>query len=266
MNSTKRIFGVLAILLGVVGLVVCLAGMIGVWKVHHRIDQTLEKTFTRVDVVFGKLHERGQQATERIQGTQLAIRQLNDRVQQRVAKLRDIPKIDAADIDQIERQLYARIQQAKSLIEFMTSTIDLVSQLLEMTESTSNFLQDGSRTTKDLVVSLRSGRDEINVASNLIAKVQIDLVEIRANRNVDEVASRIKTISSRIDASLAKVEGYANAFESGVAKTRTDVKLLGERIRWKLTVIAIVLMVILLWLAVGQLSLTIHGRSMLYHQ
>jgi chromosome segregation ATPase len=266
MNWTKRLFGVLAILLGAVGLFMCLAGIAGVWTVRNRVDETLEKTFGRVDEVFVKLHNRTQEATGHIQSTQDSVRQLNDRVQRRVAELRDVPQEEAADIDQIERQLYARIQQAKTLIEFMQSTVDLVAQLLEMTESTSTFLQDDTRTTQDLVASLQAGRDEINVAANLVGKLQLDLGEVRANRNVDEVAERIKTISSRIDVSLAKVEGYATAFESGVSKTRTDVKLLGEQIRWKLAVIAVVLMVILLWLAVGQLSLAIHGRGLLRRQ
>ncbi len=263
---TKRIFGLLALMLGIVGLVVCLAGIVGVWTVRNRVDLTLEKTFGRVDDVLERLHARAQEATDRIQSTQDSVRDLNARIQQRVAELRDVPLEEAADIDQIERQLYARIQQAKTLFEFMQSTVELVAQLLEMTEATSGFLQDDSRTTQELVASLRAGRDEINVAANLGAKVQLDIIELRANRNVDEVAKRIKTISARLDTSFAKVEGYGIAFESGVSKTRGDVKLLGQRIRWKLTVISVVLTVILFWLAVGQLSLAIHGRATLQRQ
>ncbi len=142
MTWTKRIFGLLALMLGAVGLVVCLAGIVGVWTVRNRVDLTLEKTFGRVDDVLGKLHDRAQEATDRIQSTQDSVRDLNARVQQRVAELRDVPLGEAADIDQIERQLYARIQQAKTLIEFMQSTVELVAQLLEMTEATSDFLQD----------------------------------------------------------------------------------------------------------------------------
>lgn len=100
------------------------------------------------------------------------------------AELRDEPKEEAADIDELERQLYARVQQVTAWIGFMQSTMNLVEQLLEMAEPTSAFMQDDSRTTQDFIPSLRAGREEINQTSKLVDEVKAGLVEIHA-RPVD---------------------------------------------------------------------------------
>lgn len=263
MKWTTRISGILLLVLGVAGIIVCLAGIAVTWKVRNRLDDTVATTFSRVDDALTRLEDRAQRTNERIEGVQESLHDLNDRVQQRVAELRDVPKEEAADIDELERQLYARVQQVTAWIGFMQSTVDLVEQLLEMTESTSAFLQDDSRTTQDLISSLRAGRAEINQTSKLVDEVKAGLVEIRARRNVEENAKLITSISSRIDASLTKVQGYGRKFEAGVAKSRTSIKEVGDRIRWRLTVIATVCTLLLLWMAGGQFCLATQGRRML---
>jgi hypothetical protein len=90
--------------------------------------------------------------------------------------------------------------------------------------------------------------------------------DLRANRNVAENAKQIETLSSRIDASLTKVQGYGQNFEAGVVRARTSITILGDRIRWRLSVISVVCTLLLLWMACGQLSLTMHGRKILRQQ
>jgi len=263
MKWTTRVSGVLILLLGVAGIIVCPAGIAVTWKVRNRLDNSVATTFSRVDDALTRLKDRAQRTNERIDGVQESLHGLNDRVQRRVAELRDEPKKEAADIDELERQLYVRVQQVTAWIGFMQSTVDLVEQLLEMTESTSAFMQDDSRTTQDLISSLRAGREEINQTSNLVEEVKARLIEIRARRNVEENAKQITSLSSRIDASLTKVQGYGQKFEAGVAESRTNVKEVGDRIRWRLTVIAIVCTLLLLWMAGGQFCLATRGRRIL---
>lgn len=263
MKWTTRVSGELILLLGVVGIIVCLVGIAATWKVRNRLDRTVVTTFSRIDNALTGLEDRAQRTNECIEGVQESLHGLNDRVQQRVAELRDESKDEAADIDGLERQLYARVQQVAAWIEFMQSTVDFVEQLLEMAESTSAFLQDDSRTMQDLVSSLRAGREEVNQTSRLVDEVKAGLIEIRAHRNVEKNAKQIKTLSSRINASLAKIQGYGQEFEAGIAETRTSINNLSERILRRLTVIAIICVLALLWMTAGQLSLAFQGRTIL---
>ena len=103
MHVLKRLAGVLAILLGGVGVLACLAGFVGIWVVHARTSTMIGNVTERVDVALSTLEERGRHANERIEDIRNSARLLDERVQQRVAELRDIPTEEAPDIDEIER-------------------------------------------------------------------------------------------------------------------------------------------------------------------
>jgi hypothetical protein len=251
-------------LLGITGVVLCLACIAVAWKIQGDLDRATAKTFARIDAALDRVQLRARQTKEGIHDIQASIDGLNARVQNRVAELRGIPEENAGDIDQLERQLVARIQKVSAWIDFMQSTVVLVDQLQEMAVSTASFLQEDSHATQDLVAALRVSHEEINVTSGLVEEFQQGLIEIRARRDVSENAKHVTTLSSRIDSSLKKVGGYAERFETSVQKTRTASAEVGAQIRWKLFVVSLSSTVFLLWMAMGQISLVVHGRRILY--
>ncbi len=170
-----------------------------------------------------------------------------------------MPLEEAADIDELERQLYARIQIATNWIEFIQSTMDLIEQLMQAIESASLFAKRESHTMADLIVALRNGKDEIQQTSQLAEDVKASLVEIRARSDVDETAKRITTLSSKIDTSLTKAGRHADGFQEAIGEVRDDFVTFASRIRRQTAVAAMLLTVILVWIAVAQLSLATHG-------
>jgi predicted PurR-regulated permease PerM len=263
MSATKKIIPVLAILLGVAGIVVCAIGIVGTWKVRNQFDTTIASTFDLVDESLGRVGGLAEQTNQRIEGVQSSIENLNDRVQSRVAELRDVSQEEAADIDEIERQLYVRIQHARNVIEFTRTSVDLVQQLLAMAQSTSAFLQDDSHSALDLAKTVKAGHEEIEQTQLLADEIRTALVEVRASRNLKENAEKVRTISSRIDASLSKIEAYGERFETGVVQLRSDATNMGERILQRLLILAIAVTVFLVWMACGQFCLACHGRRTL---
>jgi chromosome segregation ATPase len=255
----KRIAGGLAMLFGTIGLVACLVGCAGVWTVCGRLDDIVTQSFRRVDTSLERLKARAQQVNKLIDEAQESVVALNDRVQQRVADRQDIPPDEAAGIDEIERQLRARIRQARDWIGFMQAAMDLVEQVLEMTESTSAFLQDDSRTTQDLAAALRAGYNEIDQATQLFDQVGDAVAELRESQNVEANAKRIETISAKIHAALGIAERYGGQFETGVSGVRTDVAELSNEIRWRITLLGWIITCLVLWIAAGQFCLALYG-------
>ena len=111
----------------------------------------------------------------------------------------------------------------------------------------------------DLIVALRNGKDEIQQTSQLAEDVKASLVEIRARSDVDETAKRITTLSSEIDTSLTKAGLHAEGFQEAIAEARADFTALTTRIRRQTAVAAMLLNVILVWIAVAQLTLAVYG-------
>jgi methyl-accepting chemotaxis protein len=259
----KRIFGALATLLGAVGMIACLIGSLAIWNVRDRMDEVIAETFVRIDVALSRLADGARQTNTFVQDMRDSTHQLNDRVQEKVAELTDEPKEEAAGIDQIERRLYAHLEQVRAWIAFTQATVGLVEQSLEMMESTSAFLQDDSHTTLGLLESLHAGKQEIEKTSALFEELQVSLAEIRVSQNVDENARKFKTLYSSIDSSLAAVHGFGEKFEAALTETRTDITELGSQIRWRLTVVAIVCTFLLLWAAAAQCCLAVCGYNSL---
>jgi methyl-accepting chemotaxis protein len=255
----RRLVGLLGVLLGTAGIVACLAGIVSVWSIRSRVDDGAAEASARVDDVLARVEDRANKVTDTIQSAQDSARDLNQRVQQRVSELRDVPLEEAADIDELERQLYARIQLAGDWIGFIQSTMDLVEQLVGIVESASLFAQKESHTMADVIGAIRDGKEEIRHTSEMVDDIKISLAEIRSHSDVDENAKQIRTLSSTIDTSLAKTRRYAEAFQRAVAEARADIAGLATRIRRQTLIAAVLLTVILVWIAIAQLSLAVHG-------
>jgi methyl-accepting chemotaxis protein len=255
----KRSGGVLAIVLGVLGIIGCLAGIVKVWSLYGQIDDAVAAVSFQVDDALARLEGHSRNANQYISEAQDSVRELNSRVKSRVAESRDIPLEEAADIDQIERQLYARVQLAQDVIGFIGSTLELVEQLSTVVQSASTFVKKDSRTIEDLVVALRDGKQELRRTSTLVEEVKTAMAEIREHRDVEENAKRITTLSSVIDKSLTKVKQHAESFDQGVVKSRAAFRDLATRVRQRLLMLALVLTLILVWIAIAQTSLAVTG-------
>ena len=268
MKFLKRLVGAITITLGSAGMLVCLGGFMGIWIVRARTDTFIGDVTEQVDVALSTLQERGRQADKRIEDMRNSARLLDERVQQRVAELRGVPIEEAPDIDEIERQLYARLQLGRDWIGFIQSGVDLVEQFLQMLKSTSLFLQAESKTRVDIVTAVYAGHEQINEAFKLADEVRTHVGNIRVRRNLDESASQIETLSSRIDALLGNVQRHGEDLEAATVQLKADAASLGSRIRSQLLVVAVIANLILIWLAASQVSLAIHGwrllRSRLY--
>jgi len=251
----RRATGLLALLLGAVGCIASLAGVVEVWRLRGQVDDLVVHVSTRLDDILARVEERSGSANRYIDQAQDSLEELNVRVQRRVAESRDVPLEEAADIDEIERQLYARLQLAGDVISLIGSTADLIEQLSSAFQSASAFVKQDTRTLDDLVGALRDGKQEMRRTRELADEVKFALAEVRENRNVEENAKRIRTISSFVDKSLTKVEEHAECFDRGVVKTRAEFGDLFARIRERLVVIAVALTLIMVWIAVAQTAL-----------
>ncbi len=263
MTWLKRTVGLLAMLLGILGAAACLLGIVQAWSLRGQVDELVAVVAVKVDGALAKVEGHSQNANLYISEAQDSVRELNARVKSRVAQSRDVPLEEAADIDQIERQLYARVQLARDVVGFVGSTLDLVEQLSAVVQSASLFVKKDTRTMEDLVANVRDGKREMRRTSELVEEVTTALAEIREHRDVEENAKRITTLSAVIDTSLTKVKQHAESFNQGVVKTRATFTDLATRIHQRLLMLTLVLTLIIVWIAVAQLALAVIGWRLL---
>ncbi len=249
--------------MGVVGVVACLGGAVTTWRLRAHADAMVETTCDRINRALVRVEGRAGKLSKAVESTRGSARALNERVQTRVAEWREMPPEAVPDIDEIERQLYARLQLGSESIEFMWSTFDLVEQLLQMVESTSLFLQADPDARAGLVTALRAAGDEINETTELMDAVQMHLAEIRAHRDIEENAKQITTLSSLVDKSLVKIQRHAERFETGLATTQTGITNLRQTIHRHIRMYAMASTMTLIWVGIAQVTLATYGWSLL---
>jgi|GEM_PF-6648007 len=259
MARLKWLAGLLGLILGVAGIIACFVGIVFTWSIRSQIDESVCQVSTRFDHFLVKAEAPANKVAETIEIAEKSMRRLNNRVQQRVSQLRDMPLEDAPKIDDLERKLYAKTKLVRNWIGTMQSIMDLIEQVVHMFQSAALFARQDDHTFSDLIAAIHAGKKEIQNASELLEAVRISLVEIRNNKNADKNAKRISTLSSKIDASLAKTLNHAESFQTAVAKARTICTDLSSKIRRQVLIAVILLTVVLIWTAIAQLSLAIHG-------
>ena len=142
MKTWKKLAGLMLFALGGVGCIAFLIGVVLVWLIRGWADDTTIRVLERVDVAIGKVETRAGQATQRVMGVRDSLHALNERVQQRIADVAEVPTEEAADIDELERQLYAAFDRLSDWLGLLRDSAELVQQVRDIIESSSTFLQD----------------------------------------------------------------------------------------------------------------------------
>jgi len=137
--------------------------------------------------------------------------------------------------------------------------VELVQQVSEIIEASTVFLKGDSHTVADLAGAVQTSSEELERTAELMAEVKTHLNEIRANRDHEEHSRQFTSLYSRIDASLEKVENLAGEFEHSVKRVRADISEDGANIRDWLFIAAVIVTLVLLWIAIAQVSLTKDG-------
>jgi len=259
MDAKRQLPGGLALALGIIGTLACLAGLVGTWVLSHRLQNPVTSVAEKVTSLCARVETRTVDATEHIQSSRDTIRDIDQRVQERVTQQLDLSDQDVAKINELHDQLRSVITQARDWIAFSGAAVDLVRHLFDIANSTIGFITADSAARADLATALQNGNSQVEEAMALLAQGQERLDDIRANRDVAGNTSRLQSLSMRIDASLGNLQGYAETFASGVAEIDREITDLASRIRRAIRAGALLFTVILLWIAAGQISLALHG-------
>jgi hypothetical protein len=255
--SLKRIVALFGTFLGTIGAAACIILIVVTWQARERLDVIVESGFGRVDETLDRLEDRSAQATQRVTDARDSLSQLDMRVQRRVAELRGMSPEEAPDLDELERRLYARVDQARDWMSMVRTSVDLVSQVIDFAQWASLFFQEDSHTVRELLATAKAGHEELELATERTEEIRSLLVDIRAKRDLDKHSEEFRSVSGRFDDSLEKIEGYAERFEAGVTKSRGEMVSIGQRLRERILTAAIVTTLVLVWMLLGQFCLCI---------
>ncbi len=259
MRTVKRLAGIGLGVLGLLGVVACLAGAVGVWLLGSRLQQVNSQVFGKVDQLVVQLDRRAAQTRDATVET----RKLVEHFQQ---TLRDSAKDFIAErvtarpeIDNLERRLTAALERADGLVQVSVASAELIEQLLATVDAGAPEGHADRQASSDLMAAIRSTSESLVDASERLADVQRRLAEMRRNQGVDVNLTQITKLLLGIVSKLDAVQQQIAVFRVRLDETRQRLGHLQRRIRsWVFAGQSLILLLIA-WGGAGQYCLLVRG-------
>ena len=255
----RRSIGLGTILLSVLGLLLCLSGIVGVWIVKSRVAAVCTAAFSAadesLDFVNAKL-DRVKQALEksrqRVSGISRAVERLRD--EKANARKESEPLLQALD------EVFQQLKAAESWLDSCHAVASGVSRVSEAVVSSeyaasheasagiaiAQRMQELSKSVEDVLARLQAVRQE--------------LIQIRdTGRLAREIAASVVAHVADLDGKLANLSARLEKVDVKVERTKTFCADLGMKVERWISIATVALTILLAWFGISQISMTGRG-------
>jgi DNA repair ATPase RecN len=252
----KRIVALLALALGCLGVVACMAGVYAAWSLGSRLDRTNERLFAMIDKGLGFAQDRVSRAQERVKESKITSTEIGQSLRDWGTRRAKEGLASRLEIDSRAEKLAGHFQTADSWLETSVESIRSVQQVLELANSIGAPLDPASlEEVLEIITSLRSKLHE--------SKRTVDEIrEFTANKEGESEENRLSRFTKLLGRILVTIGEIDTRLEESVTRLS---KLQVDARQWKTTTSAYILLttiacyVLLAWIAAGQTALCLWG-------
>jgi hypothetical protein len=256
----KRVFRLLALCLGLIGSLACIAAMIGAWYVEARLCRATDRLFEKLGGTVGAVQTRVVRVRERLQDSKVTAEDLAESLKQwtkQEALDRVAMRLDAGKKTE---KLTSILQQTDDWLEFSESACGLVEQAMSIAVPA-----DANR-LEGFVEELAGLREWLADATETVGRIRDSLTKEndaekgengtkplgpRIEKGV-ELTLRVAVILGSMDHQLRELTDRLSHAQQYLQESNATAL---HRIR--LATIAVTLFI--LWLGAGQLALASYG-------
>jgi hypothetical protein len=250
MNVCKRALAGLTLLLSVAGLLLSLAGGVGVWVVEGPATAKATRVFERIDVALGV----ADQSLEQVKTSLARAAERLDGVREEQRKLAQGPRTSNPP-----RELLARTVRQTIAPELGTAH-EKLHTVAEAAVVVNSVLEDVGNFPALSVPGLDLGRlTEINGHLAEVGPAARELSRLLGEPEAD--SSDAGNQLSRVDQTLKTMEGLIAQYEPQLAQVRQRTEALKSRVLSGITLAAVLVSLACFWIALSQVSMLFHARS-----
>jgi hypothetical protein len=250
MKALRRLVGAIAALISAIGIVVCAAGIAGVWIGHQRITDKARTITAKFD---GGL--------ERVSVANQNVRRAADRARADVALVRK----ESADLngDHETRRRAARTigtliqQRVGPAVDEFGGRLATVSDTAAAAASLLETLQEAPLGQLPLFDpdQLTQRASEVQRLSAILRRLELAVADGDSNTASREVVDA----TGEVDLVLQKCQATIEEWQSGLDTTRERLAQFERKVIAYLTLVAIAVTALVAWVAAGQVSLLVHA-------
>jgi uncharacterized protein YoxC len=251
----KRVLGLLALVLGGAGFLVCLAGLIALWVVRAPTLRRSGEALASAEESLKVVDEKAQRAAEVLAKIREVVDPVTSKIRDLAARVQQPHPEDDKDLKRIEKELAQRFTKMESLVKISETAVGMMNKTARLTRSFSfGAASDGARESprEDLPDSSKV----LLRLSGALKKLRGTLAEIRANPQVrkdaaKEVAGLAREVNQELnllDSQVQRARQLATDFAAEVAELQTAFPVW---MNWATAIGS----VFLVWMGLGQLAL-----------
>jgi chromosome segregation ATPase len=254
----SRLIGFVALLLGGIGLVGCLAGLIGIWIVRPSFLRSSVEVLDSADEGLKLVEEKATRADELLK----AIRGVVDPVTGKILKLADKGERtpdDEKELKRMEEALARRLGQVDAITELAGTAVAFLKRTPQLTRSLRLPTSQGAAGRAPAETAQDSSNALFRLAKAL-DNVRKNLARFRQDKQAQkEVVDAVVHFTREVDSELESVESRLERVRQKAAELEKDVADLRTAIPTWTDWAAVIGSVVLVWMGLGQLVLSRWG-------
>jgi flagellin-like hook-associated protein FlgL len=252
MNKPRSLLHVAGILLGGLGIAICVAAMVFTWIASARTSQFSANVFGKIDGSLVAVRTRVDQARDRLreakintQDVETSLREWTRReAGERVAlQLKVAEKTD---------KVSAILAQAGVWLEGAESSLGLVNEVLSSHYSSE---RAAAPSLEELVREIAFVRAQLAKAMNVVAGIRERIATAADEPPPQERIQQAVRFTLRLASTLGSVDSRLDEFETRCSQTQSRLQELQSRATWWIRITSVGVMLLILLLFAGQVAL-----------
>jgi hypothetical protein len=259
MTSVRTSLGGGILLLSVLGLLICLAGLIGVWMVKDRVEAVGNAIFSAaddslafVDAKIDRVNEAVEKSRQRVGGMSKAAERLRD-------EKADARK-EAEPLLQVIDEVFQQLKAAESWLGSSLAAAQGLARVSQAVVSSEYAATRGESTGVEIAQRVQDVSEKVTEALATLQVLRQEIVEFRdTGKLAREVAARVVARVADLDGRLTTISTRIEKFDTRVATAKASIGNLQQRIHWWMVVAAVALSAVFGWFGVSQISMMGYG-------
>lgn len=246
-------------LLGALGILLCLAGGLGVWYVEGRIDRAQEQVFERIDQALSDINNRLIETQNHAAKSKITVEEIQQRMLDPTKKEASDRLVARFDVEARVQQLATGLRQAQRMLDLSHETVQHVRQALEVGAELGITLNADS--IDPLLERIAGIKEDVSHAIDTAESFGQHIGEGGDDESMGNRAEQVAAIAARLLATFGKVDSRLTSFRGQLTDAQDAIRQLNAKTHARVVAVAVCATLFLLWMAAGQFCLSRWARS-----
>jgi cobalamin biosynthesis Mg chelatase CobN len=257
MVLSKQYLPCLTFVLGILGVVVCVAGLAGVWSLGSRLTQTSDKVFERIDETLAAVQDRFAGVQERVRESKITAEDIDQSLKNWTKKETRQRLASRLEVEKKAEQLVLGLRQADRWLEISGVSIQGIQQGLQLGSSL------GAPVDVTLVdpwlERLGSLRSQLERSTETVSGIRDHAAEITAGDSREERVRQAIQLTLRVAVTLGEIDSRLGETADRLAEMQSRAQQQQSKTHRRIMTAIIGALLLITWMGAGQVSLCLHG-------